>query len=385
MKKFVVCMLIICFMASSMVFVSAAPAQPAPMTITAKSAILMDAGTGKVLFEQNPDERLPIASVTKIMTMLLVMEALDSGKIKYEDTVVASANACGMGGSQVFLQPNESMTVKDMLKAIAVASANDASVAMAEHLTGSEQTFIAEMNAKAEQLGMKNTHFINTNGLDVDDHYSSAKDVALMSRELITKHPKVLEFTNIWMDTLRNGAFGLSNTNKLIRFYTGATGLKTGSTSKALYCLSATAKRNNMHLISVVIAAPTSKDRFADATKILDYGFANYAVAAGVKKDEVLGEGQISKGLQKSVSLVADNDCEILVAKGKQGNVKKEVVIDTQLAAPIVKGQKVGEVVLKMDGQEIGKTDIVAANSVDKYSFVNVMQLIVNHWVNIKS
>ena len=247
--------------------------------INAKSGFLTEASTGEVLYEQNADERLPIASVTKTMTMLLIMEALDSGKIKYDDSVTVSEYAASMGGSQVFLEVGEQMSVDDMLKAIAVASGNDAAVAMAEHISGSEGAFVEKMNKRAAELGCDNTHFINCNGLDeTPEHYSSARDIAKISRELL-KHTKIFDYTTIWMDSLRNGSFGLSNTNKLIRFYKGANGLKTGSTSTAKYCISATAERDGMQLIAVIIAAPTTADRFSSASAMLDYGFANYEVA----------------------------------------------------------------------------------------------------------
>ncbi|MDO5311127.1 MAG: D-alanyl-D-alanine carboxypeptidase family protein, partial [Clostridia bacterium] len=261
---------------------AAADAKTSAQLINAKSGILMEASTGEVLYEQNADERLPIASVTKTMTMLLIMEALDEGKISLNDTVTVSEYAASMGGSQVFLEVGEQMSADDMLKAIAVASGNDAAVAMAEFISGSEGAFVEKMNKRAAELGCTNTHFINCNGLDeTEEHYSTARDVALISRALIS-HKKIFDYTTIWMDSLRGGSFGLSNTNKLIRFYKGANGLKTGSTSTAKYCLSATAERDGMQLIAVIIAAPTTADRFSSASALLDFGFANFdAVGEG--------------------------------------------------------------------------------------------------------
>ena len=252
---------------------------------SAKSVLLMEQSTKEILYENNPDEQLAIASVTKIMTMLLIMEALDEGKISMEDMVPVSERAMSMGGSTMFLEAGEELSVYEMLKGIAVASANDGCVAMAEFISGSVETFVAEMNKRAQELGMKNTNFVNTNGLDAEGHYSSARDVALMSAELL-KHEKIFEFTTIWTDKMHDGKFDLSNTNKLIRFYSGANGLKTGSTDKALCCLSATAKRDDLQLIAVVLGAPTSNDRFNDARTLLDYGFANYDVEKFATKEE---------------------------------------------------------------------------------------------------
>ena len=263
----------------------------ASLDLDCKSAILMDAATGTMLYEQNADEALPPASVTKIMTLLIVMEAIDAGALKLDEQVSVSKNAASMGGSQIFLEEGEMMSVEDMLKSVIISSANDAAVALAEHVSGSEEAFVQKMNSRAAELGMKNTYFENTNGLDdtVTNHLTSARDIALMSRELI-KHEKILEYSSIWMDTIRNGEFGLTNTNRLVRFYNGATGLKTGSTSKAKFCVSATAKRNGMHLICVIMGAETRDERNAIATKLLDYGFANYSLYTA--------QGQSSKSLR---------------------------------------------------------------------------------------
>lgn len=333
--------------------------------LNAKSAILMEEATGNILYESNPDERLPIASVTKVMTMLLIMEAVDSGKISLDDMVTVSENAMSYGGSTMFLETGEQLTVNDMLKGIAVASANDGCVAMAEHLAGSESAFVDMMNEKAKELGMENTHFMNTNGLDEDDHYSSARDVAIMSRELM-KHETIFNYTSIWMDTLRGGKFQLANTNKLIRFYDGANGLKTGSTSKALCCLSAAAKRKDMQLIAVVLGAPTSAERFASAKSLLDYGFANYAVNTQITAGDEVQKIAVEKGVDKEVDVVAGDSCSTLVKKGQEDNITKEIKIDETITAPIEAGQKIGTMTISRDGEVIADIDLNASSAVEK-------------------
>ena len=339
--------------------------QETDLGLNAKSAILMEDSTGKVLYESNPDERVPIASVTKVMTMLLIMEAVDSGKITLDDMVTVSENAMSYGGSTMFLEAGEQLTVNDMMKGIAVASANDGCVAMAEHLAGSESAFVDMMNAKAQELGMENTHFMNTNGLDEDNHYSSARDVAIMSRELI-KHKTIFNYTSIWMDTLRGGKFQLANTNKLIRFYEGANGLKTGSTSKALCCLSATAKRNDMQLIAVVLGAPTSAERFSSAKSLLDYGFANYAVNTQVTAGDEIDRVHVEKGVDNEVSVVAADTYSTLVKKGQEDNVTKEIILDEQITAPLEAGEKLGTMKISRDGETLAEIDLNAANEVEK-------------------
>ena len=333
--------------------------------LNAKSAILMEESTGNILYESNPDERLPIASVTKVMTMLLIMEAVDSGKISLDDMVTVSENAMSYGGSTMFLETGEQLTVNDMLKGIAVASANDGCVAMAEHLAGSESAFVDMMNEKAKKLGMENTHFMNTNGLDEEDHYSSARDVAIMSRELM-KHETIFNYTSIWMDTLRGGKFQLANTNKLIRFYDGANGLKTGSTSKALCCLSAAAKRNDMQLIAVVLGAPTSAERFASAKSLLDYGFANYAVNTQITAGDEVQKIAVEKGVDKEVGVVAGDSCSTLVKKGQEDNITKEIKIDETITAPIEAGQKIGTMTISPDSEVIADIDLNASSAVEK-------------------
>lgn len=362
MKKVICFFICVCFMMHSVVVFAEGNTD---LGLNAKSAILMEESTGNILYESNPDERLPIASVTKVMTMLLIMEAVDSGKISLDDMVTVSENAMSYGGSTMFLETGEQLTVNDMLKGIAVASANDGCVAMAEHLAGSESAFVDMMNEKAKELGMENTHFMNTNGLDEDDHYSSARDVAIMSRELM-KHETIFNYTSIWMDTLRGGKFQLANTNKLIRFYDGANGLKTGSTSKALCCLSAAAKRNDMQLIAVVLGAPTSAERFASAKSLLDYGFANYAVNTQITAGDEVQNIAVEKGVDKEVGVVAGDSCSTLVKKGQEDNITKEIKIDETITAPIEAGQKIGTMTISRDGEVIADIDLNASSAVEK-------------------
>ena len=362
MKRVICFFICVCFMMQSVVVFAEGNTD---LGLNAKSAILMEESTGNILYESNPDERLPIASVTKVMTMLLIMEAVDSGKISLDDMVTVSGNAMSYGGSTMFLETGEQLTVNDMLKGIAVASANDGCVAMAEHLAGSESAFVDMMNEKAKELGMENTHFMNTNGLDEDDHYSSARDVAIMSRELM-KHETIFNYTSIWMDTLRGGKFQLANTNKLIRFYDGANGLKTGSTSKALCCLSAAAKRNDMQLIAVVLGAPTSAERFASAKSLLDYGFANYAVNTQITAGDEVQKIAVEKGVDKEVGVVAGDSCSTLVKKGQEDNITKEIKIDETITAPIEAGQKIGTMTISRDGEVIADIDLNASSAVEK-------------------
>lgn len=361
--------------------VSQVNADVAAELVTAPSAMLMEAASGQVLYELNADEKLPIASVTKTMTMLLIMEALDSGKIALTDKVTTSEYAASMGGSQVFLEVGEEMTAEDMLKAIAVASGNDAAVAMAEFVAGTESAFVEMMNKRAAELGCKNTHFINCNGLDeTSEHHSSARDVAIISRELL-KHPKILEYTSIWMDTLRGGEFGLSNTNKLIRFYKGANGLKTGSTSIAKYCLSAAAKRDGMQLIAVVLAAPSSAERFGSASKLLDYGFANYSVVNAAEKIGELEKLPVIGGKCDFVTPVADKSVSFVVKKGNQNKVEVATAFDEPLRAPISKNQKIGTATLTINGEKVALCDIFAAEEVDRMNIATMFWEMFQNWV----
>ncbi len=363
--------------------VSQVNADVSAQLVTAPSAILMEASSGQVLYELNADDKLPIASVTKSMTMLLIMEALDFGKIKLDDKVTTSEYAASMGGSQVFLEVGEEMSVEDMLKAIAVASGNDAAVAMAEFIAGTEPAFVEMMNKRAQELGCKNTHFINCNGLnETAEHYSTARDVAVISRELL-KHPKILDYTTIWMDTLRGGEFGLSNTNKLIRFYKGANGLKTGSTSAAKYCLSATAKRDGMQLIAVILAAPSSAERFASATKLLDYGFANYAVVNAAEKIGELNDLAVIGGKTDFVTPKADPNVNFIVKKGNQDKVEVSTAIDEPLRAPIAANQRIGSATLTIGGDKVAVCDILANEEVKRMNISTMFWKMFQKWLYI--
>ncbi len=335
---------------------------------TVSGAILMEADSGQILFEQNPDEKLPIASVTKIMTLLLSLEAIDQGIISLTDTVTVSDYAASMGGSQAFMEAGEQMSVNDMLKAISVSSCNDAAVAMAEHLAGSEGAFVERMNARAQKLGMTSTDFVNCTGLDDDQmHYSSARDVAIMSRELI-KHPTIFDYTTIWMDSIRDGKFGLANTNKLIRFYNGANGLKTGSTSKARYCLSATALRDGMQLIAVVLGSPTSAERFSAAKALLDYGFANYSVYR--PKSDTVYSLKVWGGKEAHVKCEASSNA-ILLKKGEQNKIEEITELPESLNAPVKKGDIVGKIKYVVGDTTVAESEIKVMEDVKKATAID--------------
>ncbi len=352
------------------------------LDLKAKSSVLMDAASGKILNEKNSHEKLPIASVTKVMSMLLVMEAVDSGKLSFDDRVSVSDYAAGMGGSQAYLEAGEEFTVTEMMKALAIHSSNDVTVALAEKVSGSEETFVADMNRKAAELGMKDTQFLDCTGLN-DEGYSSAHDIALMSRELVMKHPTVLKFTGTWQDTFRNGTFKLDNTNKLIRFYANTDGLKTGFTNKAGFNLAATTNRNNLRLISVVLGEPDSNTRFAEARKLLDYGFANYERIGLDKKGELVGNITVKKGTKLQTTAAYGSDTSVLVAKGEKGKIEKEVKLVPELTAPITKDQKVGEIIYKIDGIEVGRYDLVAYESVNKITFSKLFTRLMVRWFSI--
>lgn len=352
------------------------------LDLKAKSAVLMDAASGKVLNEKNSHEKLPIASVTKVMSMLLVMEAVDSGKLSFDDKVGVSEAAAGMGGSQAYLEAGEEFTVSEMLKALAIHSSNDVTVALAEKVSGSEESFVADMNRKAAELGMKDSQFMDCTGLN-DEGYSSANDVALMSRELIMKHPDILKFTGTWQDTFRNGTFKLDNTNKLIRFYANTDGLKTGFTNKAGFNLSATTNRNNLRLISVVLGEPDSNTRFAEARKLLDYGFANYERVVLDKKGELVGNITVKKGTKLQVTAAYGCDTSVLVAKGEKGKVEKEVKLVPELKAPILKDQKVGEIIYKIDSVEVGRYDLVSNEDINRVTFTKLFSKLFIRWFSV--
>ncbi|MCC5909915.1 MAG: D-alanyl-D-alanine carboxypeptidase [Clostridiaceae bacterium] len=369
----------LCFVFIIMAFFSGSTisAEAQPFDISAKSAILMDGSTGTVLYEKNIDEALPPASVTKVMTMLLAMEAIESNKISLDDKVVISERASSMGGTQIYIEPGEVQTVENLMKSIAIRSANDASVAIAEHIAGTEDVFVEKMNSRAKELGMNNTHFINTNGLPAEGHVTSAYDIALMSRELL-KHKEVHKWLTTWMDTVDVGkktpsTQELVNTNRLIRTYKGITGIKTGSTSEAKYCLSASATRGSNSFIAVVMGAPTSPVRFSETAKLLDYGFATFNTVKIVEKGGSLGNINIGKGKEQQLLAVADEDLNVLVKKGDESKVKKEVILPEYMKAPIAKGAKVGEVIVTLDGREVGKVDIVTNEGVERASVINMM------------
>ena len=344
----------------------------AGVSTTAKAAILIEEETGEVLLEKEADKELPIASVTKIMTLLLIMEEIDAGRLTFADEVTVSEYAMSMGGSTMFLEAGEVLTVSDMIKGIAVASANDGCVAMAEHVSGSTEAFIQRMNERAKELGMEHTNFVNTNGLDAPGHYSSARDVAIMARELC-KHEKIFDYTTIWTDSLRDGKFMLANTNKLVRFYRGATGLKTGSTDLAGCCLCASATRDGVSFIAVVLGAPTSDDRFADARALLDYGFANYSVVRPVSGNETIGNVVVKKGTKDTVRAVAANDYVKVVDKKAGTEVEMETILPDELDAPVTAGEIIGRAEFKINGESIGSVDLVAAEDVEKKSFLMLL------------
>jgi len=351
-------------------------AQAATLEIPAKSAVLMDAATGAVIFAQNGEEALAPASVTKVMTMLLIMEAIDSGRIRWDDTVTASENAAAKGGSQIYLKVGETMSVSDMVKSIAVSSANDCACAMAEHIAGSESAFVELMNSRAGELGMKNTQFVNCTGLDdseeAKNHKISALDIAIMSRELLVNHPDIKKFTTIWMDTVRGGTFGLSNTNKLVRFYQGATGLKTGFTASAGYCLSASAQREGMELIAVVMGCATSQERFSACKSMLDYGFANYALLTPVLPEQATVA--VKLGVQDTVEAVLSAEESILMDKAQKNQVTTEITLEPEVEAPVRKGQRLGTLTIKSADQVLAEIPLVAAEAVEKLSWWQIFR-----------
>lgn len=350
------------------------------LELDAVSAILIEGETGKVLYESNADQALPPASVTKVMTLLLVMEAVDSGRISLDDTVQASEYAASMGGSQIYLKAGETMSVNDMLKSVVVASANDAAMALAEFVCGSEESFVAAMNTRASELGMQNTHFENPTGLDDDaeNHLTSARDIAIMSRELL-KHKTILDYTGIWMDSIRDGAFGLTNTNRLIRFYNGANGLKTGSTSKAKFCISATAKRDNMQLIAVIMASPTRDIRNECAKKLLDYGFANYSYIC-YDKAQVESPVKVLGGISDSCAAEYDK-FDVVLDKASGVNVEQNIQLPESISAPVKEGDEIGEVQYILNGEVIGTVPLRAAESVDRISYWGLLSRMIDKFL----
>ena len=353
-----------------------------PINISSKTAILMDVGSGQILFEKNPHEKLPPASVTKVMTMLLIVEALDSGKIKLDDEVQISERASEMGGSQIFLEPGETQKVDDLLKGIAVASANDACVAMAEYVGGSEEEFVAMMNNKAKQLGMNDTNFSNTNGLPIENHYTSAHDIAIMSRELL-KHDKITKYLTTWMDQIVVGkkktTIGLANTNKMIKHYQGATGVKTGFTQEAKYCLSASAKRGETHLVAVTLGAPTTQERFKDSSSLLSYGFANYESVKLCSKSDKIAKLTLDKADDNKVNLVAKDDLTALIKKGESKDFTKKIEVSKNIDLPVKKGTKLGTISIYKGDKQVGKIDLINEKDINKASYFKMFERVIDN------
>lgn len=360
--------------------VNTSPTNSNTLSLESGSAILIEQNSGTVLYDHNMHEQLRPASVTKIMTILLIMEALDSGTLNLTDKIPCSETAASMGGSQIWLDVKEQLSVDEMLKAICVVSANDCTVAMAEYLAGSQEAFVTLMNQKAKELGMNDTTFKNCHGIDEDGHVTSAYDIALMSRELLTKHPQITNYTTIYMDSLRDGKSSLVNTNKLIRNYKGATGLKTGSTSLALYNLSASATRDNLSLIGVIMKAPTTKIRFSEAQKLLDYGFSHYTYKEFGKKDDVVKSIPVTKGVQSTVDAILEETSGTLIQKGKEQDVVQNVNLPDSISSPIYKGQVLGNITYTIDDKEVGKTNIIAKEDVSKNNLISMTKFVLTKW-----
>lgn len=355
------------------------------MSLKAKGAVLIDGASGTVLLEKDSREELQIASVTKVMSMLLIMEAIDSGKLSFDTKVTVSEHSYRMGGSQVWLEPKEVFTVHELMEAVAIHSANDATVALGEAVAGSEEAFVAMMNDKAKELGMENTNFKDCTGLTDDGHYSSAYDIALMSRELLMKHPKIKDYTTKWTSSFRNNTPGkkpvaLNNTNKLIHYYEGAVGLKTGFTNKSGYCLSAAAVRNGQLMIAVVLGEADSNTRFAEARKLLDYGFANFETTKVENKGDEVQTVEVKKGLKSNVTGIFENDVNLLLKKGDKGKLEKTVKMDKDITAPVKAGQKIGVVIYAIEGKEVGTADVVAGEDILRASFIKVLFRMALEW-----
>ena len=351
-------------------------------SITAPSAVLMEASTGKVLFEKNSHEQRPCASITKVMTMLLVCEAIDSGKLSLDDMVTSSAHAAGMGGSDIWLEEGEMMSVHDMIKATVVASANDAAVALAEHLCGSEEAFVSKMNEKAKALGMNDTVFKNCNGLDEEGHLTSAYDVAVMSKELM-KHEMIFEYTSIWLDNLRDGKTQIENTNKLLKTYNGITGLKTGTTDDAGCCMSASATRDNLSLVAVVLGCGTGKERFVDAAALLDYGFANYSVKELSLPKDFTNIIKVENGMAENVGISCEVKGNVVLDKNSQTEIKENLKLPEKVTAPITKGQKLGTLTYSTESETIYTFDIFADSEVEEISFGAVLLVLLNSIISL--
>lgn len=353
------------------------------LNLDSASAILIEQNSGQILYEHNIHEKLHPASVTKVMSLLLIMEALDSGKISLDTQIPCSTNAANMGGSQIWLDTTETLSVNDMLKAIAVVSANDCVTAMAEYLGGTEENFVQMMNNKAKELGMNDTTFKNCHGLDEDEHLTSAYDIALMSRELLVKHPAITNYSTIWTDTLRDGKSALSNTNKLVRNYAGCTGLKTGSTSLALFNLSASATRDGLSLIAVIMKAPTSALRFSNAIKLLDYGFTNYSYKSFANRGDFIRQISVTKGIDSIANVVYETSPSFLVKKGEESKITYELNLPDTVSAPISKGQQLGTITYYSDGAKLDTVNLISDSTINKISFISMIKHISYNWLNL--
>lgn len=354
-----------------------------PLNLDCESAILIEQNTGKILYSYNVHEKLRPASVTKIMSILLIMEAIKSGKINYDTKIPCSENAASMGGSQIWLDTTETLTVEEMLKAICVVSANDCVTAMAEYLGGTEEGFVKMMNEKAKELGMNDTEFKNCHGIDEDGHMTSSYDISLMSKELLTKYPEITKYTTIWNDSLRDGKSELVNTNKLVRNYNGCTGLKTGSTSQALFNLSASATREGLSLIAVVMKAPTSAKRFKNASSLLDFGFANFEYKKMISKDDIIKNVKIEKGVISETNVIAEKNCGTLIKKGNGFNIEQKIEMPDVIQAPVKKGEIVGKVIYRLNEKNIGECNLIVMQDIDKIGFFNMERYVLNKWFSV--
>ena len=354
-----------------------------PLNLDCESAILIEQNTGEILYSYNVHEKLRPASVTKIMSILLIMEAIRSGKINYDTKIPCSENAASMGGSQIWLDTTETLTVEEMLKAICVVSANDCVTAMAEYLGGTEEGFVKMMNEKAKELGMNDTEFKNCHGIDEDGHVTSSYDISLMSKELLTKYPEITKYTTIWNDSLRDGKSELVNTNKLVRNYNGCTGLKTGSTSQALFNLSASATRDGLSLIAVVMKAPTSAKRFKNASSLLDFGFANFEYKKMISKDDIIKNVKIEKGVISETNVIAEKNCGTLIKKGNGFNIEQKIEMPDVIQAPVKKGEIVGKVIYRLNEKNIGECNLIVMQDIDKIGFFNMERYVLNKWFSV--
>ena len=354
-----------------------------PLNLDCESAILIEQKTGKILYSYNVHEKLRPASVTKIMSILLIMDAIKDGKINYDTKIPCSENAAAMGGSQIWLDTTENLSVEEMLKAICVVSANDCVTAMAEYLGGTEDGFVKMMNEKAKSIGMNDTEFKNCHGIDEDGHMTSSYDISLMSRELLNSYPEITKYTTIWSDSLRDGKSELINTNKLVHNYKGCTGLKTGSTSQALFNLSASATRDELSLIAVVMKSPTSAKRFKCASSLLDYGFANFEYKKLISKDDVIKSVKVSKGVVSETNVIAESDCGTIIKKGNDFSIEQNIEMPDTISAPIKKGENIGKLTYVLDGEKVGECNLVVNEDIDKISYIGMERFVLNKWFTL--